>query len=158
MNEVEFLVDWMIRFFENRDTIKNNIIKIKKNEKGSDFVVYYKDRTKYFIVKTMMETSVFNKMENNENFGIVTLNNKENIRFVFNNWKKLIDFKFLSFYFVNPFSNSDKMWVLTPNIHDKICDKDSLKLGLKSMSEMVEPIDYINFKRMIKLSTEESGL
>ena len=59
---------------------------------------------------------------------------------VFDNWDKLIDFKFLSVYFVNPWSSLDKKWVIYPYTHNRIADEDSLETGLKSMFEMIEPL------------------
>ena len=63
-----------------------------------------------------------------------------NIGFVVSNWEKLTSFKFLNIHFVNPFSNSDKVWTISPYIHEKVCDKLSLESGLKSMAEMVGTI------------------
>ena len=56
-------------------------------------------------------------------------------------WKRLIDFKFLNIIFVNPFSGFDKKWIVFPYTHHRVCDESSLELGLKSMFDMVEPIE-----------------
>ena len=88
----------------------------------------------------ILVNDVFDILKNKGYFGIITLNNIANIRFATGNWKKLIDFKFLKLYFINPFSSSDKVWIICPYVHDKICDKASLELGLKSMAEMVNTI------------------
>jgi hypothetical protein len=135
-----FLIDWSIRFLENKDIIRKEIVNIEKNKEGFDFAVYYRDKVRYFIVKLILENDIFNKIEGDQYIGFFTLNNLANIRFVVSNWKKFTDFKFLSIYFINPFSSSDKVWIICPFIHDKVCDKSSLELGLKSMAEMVEII------------------
>ena len=91
------------------------------------------------------------ELKNDGYNGIFTLNNASNINFVVTNWKQLVGFRFLNIYFVNPFSDSDKVWVICPYIHDKICDKSSLEAGLKSMSEMVNPIGSEELNNKIKL-------
>ena len=94
MNNVySYLVDWSIRFLENKDMVKEGIVKIEKKKNG--FVINYKYRTKYFTIAPVLEDSIFNILKNDGYFGIFTLNNMENLRFVLGNWKKLTNFKFL---------------------------------------------------------------
>jgi|TARA_Y100000310_G_C20465392_1_gene707367 hypothetical protein len=153
-----FLVDWAIKFLENRDVIRKNIVKIEKSKEECDFVIHYKDNVKYFFVKEYLEGDILSEIKNKEHVGIFTLNNKENVKFLVSNWKEYSKMRSLSIYFVNPFSNSDKVWTLRPCIHDKICDSSSLELGLKSMSDMVEPMGKLQLERKIKLKKEEPDL
>ena len=159
MNNVNsFLADWSIRFLKNKDSIKKEIVDIEKNKNGFDFTINYKDKTKYFIIRPILQNDMFDKIKWEEYFGIITLNNFVNIRFVVSNWKKIVDFKFLNIYFANPFSSSDKIWTINPYTHDKVCDKASLELGLRAMAEMVAPIGIEELNNKIKLLKEESGL
>ncbi|HJN56604.1 MAG: hypothetical protein QF436_00050 [Candidatus Woesearchaeota archaeon] len=151
-----YLVGWSIRFLENKDHIKKEIVKVKKNSEGFDFAVHYKDKVKYFIVGTVLKSDLFGKIKNELNISLITLNNISNIKFVIDNWKKLSDFKLLSIYFINPFSNSDKVWVICPYIHNMVCDNIALELGLKSMGEMVVAIDVDGLNKKIKMLKEES--
>ena len=57
---------------------------------------------------------------------------------------------------VNSFS--DKAWIISPYIHDKICDKAALEVGLKSMAEMVEIIGLEELNKKVKLLRGVSGL
>lgn len=157
-NVDSFLTDWSIRFLKNKDSIKRDIVNIGKGKNGFDFTINYKDKIKYFIIAPVFDNSIFNILKNEKYLGIIALNNPANIRFVINEWKKLVDFEFLNIYFINPFSSSDKVWTISPNIHDKICDKTSLELGLKSMAEMVEIISLEELSNKIKSLKEESGL
>ncbi|MBI2208329.1 hypothetical protein HYU50_02435 [Candidatus Woesearchaeota archaeon] len=147
---VSFLKEWFIRFLENRDLVRKNIASIDGKE-GFDFVVNYRDKAVNFLIMPILEGNSLEKINNNENFGIITLNNSQNIRFSYNCWKKIAEMRFLSLYFVNPFSNTDKAWILCPYAHDRICDKNSLWLGLKAMAEMVEPINYEKVMERLKL-------
>jgi len=156
-NVNSYLANWSIRFLENKDTIKREIVKIDKNSDGFDFVIQYKDKTKYFIVKINLNKDIFSQLNDNS-VSVIALNNNANIRFVVSEWKKLVEFKFLNIYFVNPFSVSDKVWIIYPYIHDKICDKESLELGLKSIAEMVNQIGLEELKNKIKLLGKEVAL
>ncbi|MFH0868213.1 MAG: hypothetical protein V1831_02785 [Candidatus Woesearchaeota archaeon] len=159
MNNVNsYLADWSIRFLENKDIIKKEIVSVEKSKGGFDFIIHCKDKVKYFVIMPILENGIFDRIKNEDAFGIIALNNLANIRFVVSEWKKLTEFKLLSIYFVNPFSTLDKVWVIIPYIHDKVCDTASLDTGLKSMAEMVDIIGMLEFENKIKSPKEESGL
>ncbi|MBI2134946.1 hypothetical protein HYU09_03070 [Candidatus Woesearchaeota archaeon] len=142
MNEaISFLKEWFIRFLQNRDLVRRNIVSIDSNE-GPELKVNYRDKAVNFSIVPDLDGSIFEKACNKEDSGFVILNNDQNLKFVHINWKKLAENKSMVLYFINPFSNTDKAWILYPGVHDKICDKSSLETGLKAMAEMVEPINY----------------
>ncbi|MBI2656251.1 hypothetical protein HYX03_00750, partial [Candidatus Woesearchaeota archaeon] len=68
-------------------------------------------------------------------------NSRENFNIFIKSWHRLISFKFLNIIFVNPFSETDKKWIVFPYTHQRVCDENYLENGLKSMFEMVEPIE-----------------
>ena len=138
-----FLVEWTVQFIKNKDLVAKKIEKIENGKDGLDLYVKYKDREQYFIIASSINDidSIIQKINNNFYFSIVTLNSKENFDIVLKNWHKLINFKFLNIIFVNPFSEMDKKWIIFPHTHQKICDGSYLKNGLKSMFNMVEPIE-----------------
>lgn len=138
-----FLGDWTIHYVKNKDIVSKKIEKIENGKEGFDLYVKYKGREQYFIIVSSINDidAVLQKVNNNPYFSIVTLNSKENFDILLKNWHKLINFKFLSIIFVNPFSETDKKWIVFPYTHQKICDGYSLKNGLKSMFAMVEPIE-----------------
>jgi len=182
------LVDWIVTYVKNRDSVAKKIESIEKDKDGFDVFVKFKGSLKseisnsrrnskgisgvpekpkvflrtyessirkkeqYFIVMPFINNidDVLTKIKEDMHFGMVTFNTKENFNVVIDNWKKLINFKHLSIYFVNPFSQLDKKWIIYPYTHSKICDEGSLKLGLKTMFEMVEPIDEEKVKTLIK--------
>ena len=150
-----FLVDWSIRFLENKDVIRKEIVNIEKDK--NNFTIHYKDKLGRFFVEPVLRDDIF-KIKNEDYIVFITLNNMANIKFVVSNWTKLIKFKFLSIYFINPCSSSDKVWIIRPYIHDRICDKASLELGLRAMAEMVDIMNVEELSRKIKLLGKESGL
>ena len=152
-----FLLDWCIRFLQNRDSIRKEIISIEKTRQNA-FTINYKDKVKYFFIAAILNNDVFNNLNMDSFTGIFTLNNPSNIRFIVTEWKKMIESKFLSIFFINPLSSAEKVWAIGPYIHDKVCDKSSLELGLKSMAEMVTPLGIEELNNKIRLLKEEPAL
>src|SRR3989338_5187380 len=105
-NISSFLVDWCIRFLQNKDSIMNEIISIEKTQQNA-FTIHYKDKVKYFFIAPIINNDAFNNLKMDGLIGIFTLNNPSNIRFIVTEWKNLIEFKFLSICFINPFSAAD---------------------------------------------------
>lgn len=126
---------------KNKDLFLKKIIKLTEDVGGFDFVVEYADKKQYFIVRPLLENidDILKKMGTDGHFAIIVLNKRDNLNMVIKNWSKLIEFKNLCIYFVNPSSSTDKKWVIFPYTHNKICERSSLELGLKSMFEIVEP-------------------
>ena len=139
----DFMVDWTVNFVKNKDVISKKIEQIENGKDGFDLYVKYKDKEQYFIIlpKIGDMDSIIQKINVNIYFSIVTLNSKENFGAMLKNWNKLIDFKFLNIIFINPFSETDKKWIVFPCTHNKICDESSLESGLKSIFETVGIID-----------------
>lgn len=136
-----FLTDWAIRFLKNKDSIKRSIEEIKENEKNG-FFIHYKDGTvRTFLVQEKLDETLIDKINAEKSVGLFALNNRNNINFLISKWDYFSSRNSLVIYFINPFSKKDKSWVINPYVHSKICDKASLKLGITSMAEMVDPID-----------------
>ena len=83
---------------------------------------------------------ILNRFKKDKYYGLVSFNNRKNLDLVIENWRALIEFPFLTIYFVNPNSKMDRKWILKPYTHHKICDESSLKTGLKSMFGMVDSL------------------
>lgn len=152
-----FLIDWCIRFLQNKDSIRKEIINIGKNQQNS-FTVHYKDKVKHFFIAPILNRDILTHLKIETSIGIFTLNNPSNIRFIVTEWKKLTELKFLNIFFINPFSSTDKAWTINPHIHDRICDISSLELGLKSMAEMVTPLGIEELSNKIRILKEEPAL
>jgi hypothetical protein len=134
---IQLIIEWAEHYFKSKDAFYKKIISIKKEDNG--FIINYKEKKETLIA--LPELSKINQFENiNKISYIITLNNRKNIDYLYNNWSKLVDLTTLKIYFINPFSTTEKRWIISPNIHAKVCDEDTLKLGLMSMFESVEPI------------------
>ena len=132
-----FLLEWAVNYVKNRDLLTKSIRSIEKNKEG--FLVNFKDKKQFFIVEPFIQNinEVMEKMHEEEHFSLVVFNTKDNLEAVVDSWNRLIEFKKLSIYFVNPFSQLDKKWIVCPYTHHKVGSESSLELGLKTMFEMV---------------------
>jgi len=133
MNEINgILIDWAENYFKSRDAYEKKIMDIKKNDNILE--IQYKDKLLKIISSNNLSDIDIG------NFIIITLNNRRNVDYLASNWKKFADFNLLKIYFINPLSTTEKKWIITPFIHDKVCDSSSLRQGLLSMFETVEPL------------------
>ncbi len=132
----QFLVDWCIRFLENRDTIRREIVSIGEKKENA-FSITYKSVPKQFFVVAKISSDTLNVIADQPT-GIFILNNAVNVSFVISHWHLLSKKKNMTLYFINPFSNTDKAWIINPYVHNMVCDPESLELGIKAMAEMVE--------------------
>ena len=135
---IKFLREWTVGYVKHKDMLAKNIVDIK--EEQDKVIVKFKDKGQVFLIRPTADDSVIEKIDKDKNIGIVMLNSKENLDFLINKWNKLIKFDKLTILFVNPLSEPDKKWFISPYVHNKICDNDSLKLGLKTMFNTVESI------------------
>jgi len=133
---VKFIREWAVSYAKHKDILTKNITNIK--EEQDRVIVELKDKEQVFLIRPTADDSVIQEINKDKNIGIVMLNSKENLDFLIKNWNKFIKFEKLTLFFINPFSELDTKWFISPYVHNRICDKDSLKLGLKTMFETVE--------------------
>ena len=141
-----YLKKWIVDFIRSKDSIQKKLVSVEQDKDGFDVVVQYKDNEKFFIVEPIMENidNIPARLDYDKHFGLVVLNTKKNFNMLIDNWEKLIKYKYLCIYFINPFSTMDKKWLIFPYTHNKICDSASLKAGLRTMFGMVETISEAN--------------
>lgn len=135
-----YLVDWAINYFKNRDLILRKIELVEKNKDGFDIYIKFKDREQFFIVEPVINDidKILSQFDEERYFGLVVFNTTGNFDVLIKNWDRFVRFKHLCVYFVNPFSQLDKKWIIYPYTHNSICERNSLEKGLRAMFEMVE--------------------
>ena len=136
----EALTEWTINFINHKASIKNDLQKIIKDKDGLKAI--YDDKEVFVIIEPFMDDFdlLFEKLEKDKYISIVLFNTVENFDIILEKWKRFIDFDKLTIYFVNMFSSTETKWVVKPFLHNKITEEKALKIGLKSMFNMVEPI------------------
>lgn len=138
----QHLVEWTVDYLKNKDVMLRKIELIEKNKYGFDIYVKSNDKEQFFIVKPVIDNAndIFSKLDSERHFGLVVLNTAGNLDVLVKRWDDFAKIKGLAVYFVNPFSQLDKRWIVYPYTHNSICERGSLERGLKAMSEMVEPL------------------
>ncbi|MBU0758096.1 MAG: hypothetical protein KKF44_08560 [Nanoarchaeota archaeon] len=128
------LNEWAILYLRHRDSFKKNIIEIL--DEKNRLIIKYKDRTEECMIYP--ELDQLNIEKKDSPVLIITLNKRKNADHLIKNWKLFSNFEKLKIIFINPDKNV--FWIISPHIHNKICDDSSLSLGIISMHESVETI------------------
>ncbi len=141
MDPQQYLSEWTKIYIKYKDSMQKKITEI--DQKGKRIDVKYKEKTtSYFPLPALDE---FAKAENGSI--IITLNTSNNFKIITEKWPEFVKRK-LTVIFINPMSKLENKWAVATHIHDAICDKSSLKQGLKSMSDTVEPINPEQIKSL----------
>ena len=148
----QHLTEWITTYLKNRDLMFRKIESIEQNKGGFDFCIKFKDKEQFFIVQPTMKDiiSLLSKFGSEHHFGLAVFNTHENFDILIKNWARFAEVKNLSIYFINPFSNLDKKWIIHPNTHNSICEKNALVKGLKSMFETVDSLTEYQIKDRFK--------
>jgi len=150
MDWAVYLRDWFITYLKNKDLFKNEIVSVKHDVEGFDFVVHYKNKDKFYVIVGNPAVECIQKLLEKENVGLVFLSNKDTIRFVCVNWKQLKSHLALQIFFVNPLSNNNTVWSICPNIHDRISELGTLDAGLHALAEFVDPVGVEEFSKRLQ--------
>ncbi|MBD3259230.1 hypothetical protein GF371_01205 [Candidatus Woesearchaeota archaeon] len=138
------LKQWTLNYLKNRDIMLKRISTIE--DKKDYILVKNKDETHIIVIVKEKLGSIrsvldeFKKLEKKhkaQKLTLVLYNTKKNVDLLLKSWDAFLEFPSLSIVFANP-SVNDK-WIVSPAIHSKIADKKSLKHGLLSMFQNVEP-------------------
>src|SRR3989344_9165250 len=128
-NVLEFLRDWTREFIKSKNVMTKSILSMDNS--GTELVVKHKDREQRVMIIPFMNSyyEVLKELAGNEAMylTVVTFNSDKSFKALLESWKELVKFKNLNIYFANPFSMTDKKWIIYPHVHAKICDEDSLE-------------------------------
>jgi hypothetical protein len=142
----EFMADWTIQYLKNKDLLLRAVISIDAKEDG--IYVKYKNKEQIYLLFTIVKdvADIVQRLKLRQNIAVICLNSAENLQAIIKNWKLFIDYPQFFVIFINPFSNLDSKWHISPYTHHKICDNSALVIGLKSMFNTVEPISEEQFQ------------
>jgi hypothetical protein len=132
----KFMLEWAEQYYRSRDAFSKKILSID-NLDGKLVVNFKENKETILSVPDLEQTK---EVAFEQNTSIVTLNNRKNIYCLHSNWQKLSQNNSLKIYFINPFSTTDKKWIINPFVHSRICDESTLRTGLIAMFETVEPL------------------
>lgn len=153
----QFLFDWTFHFIKNKDIVLRKIVNIEEYINQNYVFVEYKDKKMVYLVvpfvddfdKVWGELQEFKKKTESDASCIVMFNNKENLDKVVEKWDVIDKDPKFQLIFSNPFSVTDKRWIIFPYTHSRITEASALKSGLKSLFNVVDPISEKTVERMI---------
>lgn len=131
------LLDWAEDYFRHRDLILSQIESIVKEK--DHLIIRQNDgiQKKVCVIDNLAGLKTGNHVDINN---IFLPNTKENLKHLISNWSKFSAKKNISFYFVNPNSVTDKLWIISPFIHSKICDESNVEKSLKTLFSSVSEV------------------
>ena len=148
-NPQDYLKEWFVRFLENKDIYFKQIQEISYN--AGIVRVVTKGKEIYYQIVPFPKSIVEGVGKiTGEHKGLVLYNTEENFKILIKEWGKLTKEKSLMIYFVNPFSKTDKKWVISPRTHQLISDEESLVDGLNSLFLMVDTITEKEIKNILQ--------
>ena len=149
---------WAINYEKHRDIIPKKITNIEKDVDGYNLKISYNEKEKFILVMPSLANAeeIRFRLKSGRSVTIITINSEENLDFLVDNWKLLIDSPELTIIFINPFSLIDERWIIRPYIHNKISENGVLKKGIKTMFEIVAPITEEEF--LAKINEKSSNL
>lgn len=127
------LIEWASHYIDYANSFKKDLLS-KKNE-GNKIECEYKVKGKvtYIVAEHLDENTV--KESLNGNIVIVTLNRKENAKYMLEKWQDYIKNKALKIMFSNPTLNLQ--WTVIPYLHNNFTDPAALKTGIKTLFESI---------------------
>ena len=140
------------------DIISKKVTNIEKDVDGYNLKISYKEKEKFILVMPFLVNAeeLRFRLKSGKSVTIITLNSEQNMDFLIDNWKLIIDSPELTIMFINPFSLTDHRWIIRPYVHNKITENSVLKKGIKTMFETVAPITEEEF--LAKIKEEPSNL
>jgi hypothetical protein len=152
MTLTDSMKKWAVDFAKHMDVFEKSIVEIGE---GKDSMhVKYKKKDLTFFIRPELDSNFSDVIKAAEKDGffasVVTLNTSANIDRLIKNWAIISAQPRLKVYFINPYSQLERKWVLCPYTHSKISDDDALKAGLMSLFSTVDPVTPDQIKRMEK--------
>lgn len=130
------LKDWITQRIHLQDVFSKKLKEIKEEE-DSELRIEYKDKT------TKVHIMPFLKIPKKKSKGpsqIITLNTKENLDSLIENWKDFSEIDNLKLIFVNPRIKENNFWTINPKLHNIITEKKALKKGLNTLFKSVKRV------------------
>ncbi|MCX6706528.1 MAG: hypothetical protein NT001_00075 [Candidatus Woesearchaeota archaeon] len=146
----------MIRFIKNKDLILRRIIDVE-HKKGEDIIIANLvdgGRHAYIVEPFIDEKDIsktIEKLKPYEMCSLVVYNTKANFDAIVRHWDKIAGFKKnFSVNFINPFSKSEKRWVVYPMTHELVVEKSKIGSSLKILFSNVDAVSKEEIENILK--------
>lgn len=132
------LNEWTKHFIKFKDCMKKHI---KDMTIETDRIITTeKIKNKTYLINEDLEqgTRLLNTAKTETVF-VVCLNTKNNVNYLFKQWKRLSEHKDFTVVFANPKSNEN--WTIHLQTHNAIIEPETLEQGLQSLYKSINPAD-----------------
>lgn len=149
-----FLTEWIIDYVKHKDIYTKSIQAIE--HQGHCVQIKHTTKVHWYVVLPLVDVKKIHDAltaHPNDHVSLVTLNLRQNLALVMDHWKEFVGYERFNIYFVNPFSATDKRWIISPHVHNKICDESALKQGLESIFLTVDEVTNSALGSMEKKAT-----
>jgi hypothetical protein len=116
--EKRFLKEWITHFLNSRNAVFRTIESINPHDKY-DLHVKHKTKDQYVVALPEFTPGVLDSLSQENHILLVGFNTQANFQFLLDNWKQLASFPNLTVYFINPASDPDTRWVISPYVHSR---------------------------------------
>ena len=146
----------MVRFIRNKDLILRRIIDVDRKKEEDIIIANLVDGNKQaYVVEPFIDDKDLNKimdrLKQYEICSLVVYNTKANLDSVSKHWDKIANFKKnFSINFINPFSKSEKRWVVYPMTHELVVEKSKIGPSLKILFSNVDSISREEIEKILK--------
>lgn len=150
MDETAYLLEWLERHLRNKDLLHRKIKEIERE--GKRLLVKEESREILYLVEPKLEDidKILGALSGNEHCGVATYHTKENFAFLLMHWEQFASFKkHFRMYFVNPFSQLDRQWIIFPATQQMLSGGLSVKIGLESLAMNVEWLESEQLQKVL---------
>ncbi|MCB9362361.1 hypothetical protein H6504_02905 [Candidatus Woesearchaeota archaeon] len=141
MDPADYLLKWLRRFLKNKDLILRKIVEMKENR------IVYKDKELLTLGFTDLEDVL--QEDKDQAIAVAVFNTRNNLEVLLKRWKDLVTYERLTIYFINP-QGVENRWIISPHLHNKVADPESLETGIKTMADTVTELTDEEIINLIK--------
>jgi hypothetical protein len=146
----DYLRQWAIGLIRHMDAFERSITGVK--EERDMLRITHKKKSQLALIQPVLQPDAIVDAckEDGLHISIFTLNTKANVDALLGGWQKLSKCPLLKIFFVNPYAEGDKKWVISPRTHSLVSDDDSLKLGISSLFQSVAEMSREDLRKLEK--------
>jgi hypothetical protein len=127
------LKEWASHYIDYNNSFKRDVLSKAVHESSIDCEYKVKGKVTY-IIRPILDEKILDEIMAG-NIVLVTMNRKENAKYMLEKWQDFIKNKALKVIFAN--TELNLQWTLMPYLHSTFTDPASLKLGIKTLFESV---------------------
>tara|TARA_Y100000031_G_C8243653_1_gene396953 strand:- start:2377 stop:2790 length:414 start_codon:yes stop_codon:yes gene_type:complete len=127
------LIEWIVNYIKSKDAFSKTLLSTDIREDRILFT--YKDRKHLYLIRPKLDAFRKEDVQKDETVTCVTINSEENLLFLVKHWNTFLIPK-LSLFFID--LDHSSRWVVSPLVHNRIADPESLEQGLRALADAAQ--------------------